>query len=115
MHGWKTCLRNHADGIASIDSLVVPTLSFRLLYGLLIPITASTPNLMAGRDGASDGRVDRPATSEACRWEPVPRYIIRDRDSVYGEVFKRRLRAMGIRPNRPPYRDRHGRMDIRND
>src|SRR3979409_700839 len=34
--GWKTFLRNHADGIASIDLFVVPTLSFRLLYGLLI-------------------------------------------------------------------------------
>ena len=35
--------------------------------------------------------------TEACGWEPVPRYILRDRDSVYGEIFKRRLRAMGIR------------------
>ena len=34
--GWKTFLRNHADGIASIDLFVVPTISFRLLYGLLI-------------------------------------------------------------------------------
>ena len=34
--GWKTFLRNHADGIASLDLFVVPTLSFRLLYGLLI-------------------------------------------------------------------------------
>jgi hypothetical protein len=34
--GWKTFLRNHADGIASIDLFVVPTLSFQLLYGLLI-------------------------------------------------------------------------------
>ena len=34
--GWKTFVRNHADGIASIDLFVVPTLSFRLLYGLLI-------------------------------------------------------------------------------
>jgi hypothetical protein len=34
--GWKTFLRNHADGIASIDLFVVPTVSFRLLYGLLI-------------------------------------------------------------------------------
>jgi hypothetical protein len=29
-------LRNHADGIAAIDLFVVPTVSFRLLYGLLI-------------------------------------------------------------------------------
>ena len=34
--GWRTFLRNHADGIAAMDLFVVPTLSFRLLYGLLI-------------------------------------------------------------------------------
>jgi hypothetical protein len=34
--GWKTFLRNHADGIASIDMFVVPTISFRQLYGLLV-------------------------------------------------------------------------------
>jgi hypothetical protein len=34
--GWKTFLRNHADAIASMDMFVVPTVSFRLLYGLLI-------------------------------------------------------------------------------
>jgi hypothetical protein len=34
--GWKTFLRNHADGIASMDLFVVPTIAFRLLYGPLI-------------------------------------------------------------------------------
>jgi hypothetical protein len=34
--GWKIFLRNHADGIASMDLFVVPTISFRLLYGFLI-------------------------------------------------------------------------------
>src|SRR5215475_1944919 len=34
--GWKTFLRNHADGIVAMDLFVVPTISFRLLYGLLI-------------------------------------------------------------------------------
>jgi hypothetical protein len=34
--GWKTFIRNHADGIASMDLFVVPTLSFRLLYSLVI-------------------------------------------------------------------------------
>ena len=34
--GWRTFLRNHTDVIASIDFFVVPTISFRLLYGLLI-------------------------------------------------------------------------------
>jgi hypothetical protein len=35
--------------------------------------------------------------TEACGWDPVPRYILRDRDRAYGDLFKRRLRAMGIR------------------
>ena len=35
--------------------------------------------------------------SEACGWEPVPDYLVRDRDRVYGEAFTRRIRAMGIR------------------
>jgi hypothetical protein len=34
--GWRTFLRNHADGVAAMDLFVVPTVSFRLLYGLLI-------------------------------------------------------------------------------
>ena len=34
--GWRTFLRNHADGIAAMDMFVVLTISFRLLYGLLI-------------------------------------------------------------------------------
>jgi hypothetical protein len=35
--------------------------------------------------------------TEACCWEQAPRYLIRDRDGAYGEVFIRRLRSMGIR------------------
>ena len=34
--GWRTFLRNHADGIVAMDLFVVPTISFQLLYGLLI-------------------------------------------------------------------------------
>ena len=34
--GWTTFVRNHADGIVAMDLFVVPTISFRLLYGLLI-------------------------------------------------------------------------------
>ena len=35
--------------------------------------------------------------TEACGWEQVPRYLIRDRDRAYGDIFIRRLRSMGIR------------------
>src|SRR5437868_11956486 len=35
--GWRTFLLNHTEGIASIDLFVVPTVSFRLLYGFVSP------------------------------------------------------------------------------
>ncbi len=34
--GWKTFLHSHADSIAAMDLFLVPTISFRLLYGLLV-------------------------------------------------------------------------------
>jgi putative transposase len=34
---------------------------------------------------------------EACPWDTAPRFLIRDRDSLYGEEFQRRVSAMGIR------------------
>ena len=35
--------------------------------------------------------------TEAFPWNEAPRYLVRDRDRIYGSVVKRRLRAMGIR------------------
>ena len=35
--------------------------------------------------------------SEAFPWNEAPRYLIRDRDRVYGTMVTRRVRAMGIR------------------
>jgi len=42
--------------------------------------------------------------TEAFGWEPAPKYLIRDRDSIYGEIFKRRVRAMGIRDRQTAFR-----------
>jgi transposase InsO family protein len=39
----------------------------------------------------------RPQLTEACGWEQTPRYLIRDRDGAYGEIFVRRVRSIGIR------------------
>ena len=35
--------------------------------------------------------------TQTCGWKQAPRYLIRDRDGAYGEVFIRRVRSMGIR------------------
>src|ERR1700676_1549331 len=95
--GWKTFLHNHADGIASMDLFVVPTISFRLLYGLLILHHDRRQILWLGVTAHPTAEWISRQLTDAYSWKVAPRYIIRDRDAVYGDVFIRRLRAMSIR------------------
>ena len=95
--GWKTFLRNHADGIASMDLFLVPTISFRLLYGFLILRHSRRELVWLGVTSHASAEWITRQLTEAYGWQQAPRYIIRDRDCVYGDVFARRLRAMGIR------------------
>src|SRR4029450_12213085 len=89
--GWKTFLRNHADGIASMDLFVVPTISFRLLYGFLILRDSRRELRWLGGSADSGAEWIARQLTEACGWQHAPRYIIRDRDHVYGGVFAQRL------------------------
>jgi hypothetical protein len=112
--GWKTFLRNHADGIASIDMFVVPTVSFRLLYGLLILQHARRELLWLGVTAHPNAHWIAQQLTEAYGWKETPRYLIRDRDSAYGETLPS-FGALGrwayaIGRSR---RGRHGKMDTR--
>jgi transposase InsO family protein len=95
--GWKTFLRNHADGIVSLDLFVVPTISFRLLYGFLILRHSRREILWLGVSAHPSAQWIARQLAEAYGWQQAPQYVVRDRDCVYGEAFIRRLRAMGIR------------------
>jgi hypothetical protein len=94
--GWKTFLHNHAEAIASMDMFVVPTISFRLLYGLLILRHSRRELLWLGVTAHPNAEWIARQLTEACGWNELPRYIIRDRDRAYGAAFIRRLGAMGI-------------------
>ncbi len=95
--GWRTFLRNHAPDIAAMDLFVVPTIGFNLLYALVI-IRLDRRDLVWINVTANPTAewIARQIT-EAFPWDEAPRYLIRDRDRVYGTVVTRRLRAMGIR------------------
>src|SRR3982074_2903567 len=82
--GWRTFLRNHADGIAAMDMFVVPTISFRLLYGLLIVGHGRRQILWFGVTAHPTAEWIANQITEACGWEQVPRYLIRDRDGAMG-------------------------------
>ena len=95
--GWHTFLRNHAPEIAAMDLFVVRTLGFDLLYAFVI-VRLDRRDLVWVNVTANPTAdwIARQIT-EAFPWNKVPRYLIRDRDRVYGAAVTRRLRAMGIR------------------
>src|SRR5213076_1145035 len=87
--GRTTFLRNHADGIVAMDLFVVPTISFRLLYGLLILRHDRRRILWLAVTAHPTAEWIARQVSEACGWESSPQYLVRDRDRVYGEAFTR--------------------------
>src|ERR1700730_14502131 len=95
--GWRTFLRNHADGIAAMDLFVVPTISFRLLYGLLILRHDRRRILWLGVTSHPTAEWIGRQFVEACGWEQAPRCLVHDRDRSSGGVFLRRVHAMGSR------------------
>jgi transposase InsO family protein len=95
--GWRTFVSNHAEGISAIDLFVVPTISFRLLYGFVVLHHHRRKITWFGVTANPTAEWLARQLTEACGWDDRPDYIVRDRDCAYGEVFTRRLRAMGIR------------------
>jgi transposase InsO family protein len=95
--GWRTFLCNHADGVVSMDLFVVPTLSFRLLYGFLVLRHRRRRIVWLGVTANPTAEWIARQLAEACGWEAAPDYVVRDRDCAYGQAFIRRLRAMGVR------------------
>ena len=80
-----------------MDLFVVPTIGFDLLYVLVI-VRLECRNLVwiNVTPHPTAEWIARQIT-EAFPWAEAPRYLLRDRDRVYGMLVKRRLRAMGIR------------------
>jgi hypothetical protein len=74
-----------------MDLFVVPTISFRLLYGLLIMGHGRRQILWFGVTAHPTAEWIANQLTEACGWEQIPCYLIRDRDGAYGEIFLRRV------------------------
>ena len=95
--GWRTFLRNHAPDIAAMDLFVVPTIGFKLLYGFVIVRIHRRDLVWINVTANPTAEWVARQITEAFPWDGAARYMIRDRDRIYGTVVTRRLRAMGIR------------------
>jgi transposase InsO family protein len=109
--GWKTFIRNHAPDIAAIDMFVVPTIDFKLLYGLAIIHLGRRRLVWTNVTANPTSEWIARRITEAFPWDEGPRYLIRDRDSSYGVIVRKRIRAMGIRDRptapRSPWQNGH--------
>jgi len=95
--GWRTFLCNHAPDIAAMDLFVVPTIGFDLLYAFVIVRLDRRDLIWINVTATPTAEWVARQITEAFPWNEAPRYMIRDRDRIYGSVVTRRLRAMGIR------------------
>jgi putative transposase len=95
---WRSFLANHMNCTAACDFFVVPTATFRLLYCFVI--------LAHGRRRIVHFNVTNNPTARWTAQQVVeafpadgsePRYLLRDRDGIYGSWFQQRVRNMGIR------------------
>jgi putative transposase len=101
---WRTFLANHAGAIWAADLCTVQTLTFKTLYVLVL--------IAHGRRELVHVAVTaHPAAAwvwrqvvEATAWGRRPRFLLRDRDSVYGGAFGSRLAAQGVEQLLTPVR-----------
>jgi transposase InsO family protein len=109
--GWRAFLRNHTGHIAAVDLFVVPTIGFKLLYGLVILRLERRRLVWTSVTTNPTAEWIARQVTEAFPWDEAPRYLIRDRDTSYGAAVTRRLRAMGIRDRpitpRSPWQNGH--------
>jgi transposase InsO family protein len=80
-----------------MDLFVIPTIGFELLYAFVIVRLARRHLVWINVTAHPTAEWIAQQITEAFPWDGAPRYLIRDRDAVYGSVVRRRLRAMGIR------------------
>jgi hypothetical protein len=93
---WKAFIDNHVNESVSIDFFTVPTATFRVLFVLVV-------SAHRGRRVIHFNVTEYPTAAwtarqilEAFPEDTAPRYLIRDRDRIYGECFRNRLKDMGI-------------------
>jgi transposase InsO family protein len=93
---WRMFLENHVPDIAAIDFFVVATVRFRLLYGLIVLRHDRRRVVHFNVTAHPTARWTAQQVVEAFPHDEAPRFLIRDRDGIYGHDFRERIKHMGI-------------------
>ena len=93
---WRTFLDNHLGAIIAIDFFTVPTASFRVLF-VMVVLEHHRRRIVHFNVTANPTAVwTAQQVVEAFPEESAPRFLIRDRDQIYGEEFCQRVKGMWI-------------------
>jgi putative transposase len=93
---WRSFLDNHVGSLASIDFFVVPTVTFRLLFGFVVLVHQRRRVVHFNVTANPTAQWSAQQIVEAFPEDTAPSYMIRDRDSIYGADFVARIKGMGI-------------------
>jgi transposase InsO family protein len=94
---WKTFLQNHMATIVACDFLVVPTIDFNLLYVFVMLNLERREVVGFGVTKNPKAQWTANVFADTFPWDTAPRYLLRDRDSIYGKVFKERVKEFGVK------------------
>ncbi len=93
---WKTFLKNHLHELAAVDFFTVPTATFRVLYVFVVLSIDRRRVLHFHVTTSPSAEWTAQQVIEAFPFATAPRFLMRDRDGVYGEYFQRRVKSMGF-------------------
>jgi hypothetical protein len=88
---WKTFLDNHVGDLVSIDFFTVPTVTFNVLFVFVVLTHDRRRVLHFNVTGSPTANWTAQQIVEAFPWETAPRYLLRDRDSIYDQEFTERV------------------------
>jgi transposase InsO family protein len=94
---WRTFLQNHAGGIAAMDFFVVPTVTCRLLYVLIVITYERRKVLHFNITEAPTAEWTAQQVVNAFPYDTAPTYLLRDRDAIYGSAFVQRVDGLGLK------------------
>ncbi|MFQ5494031.1 MAG: integrase core domain-containing protein [Phycisphaerae bacterium] len=93
---WRTFLDNHLTDIVAVDFFTVPTATFRILFAFIV--LRHDRRMLVHFNVTANPTAEWTAQQmvEAFPEDEAARFMIRDRDGIYGSVFQQRVRNMGI-------------------
>jgi putative transposase len=93
---WKAFLKNHVPDLVALDFFVVPTVTYKVLFVLVILAHERRRVVHVNMTEHPTAQWTAQQVVDAFPWNEAPRSLLRDRDRIYGAAFRQRVQHMGI-------------------